>query len=321
MTDATKAILTKSLAILGFCVTVALIIWLIIMALGRLPSAFNSLASIADSVNLRKEISALEVTLEKTVVNSGEPFRVAWTDTKQDGIYRFVYPCAPGMTILFRDPEGTFRPMRCDEPLALPATVHALTLVASSTKDRFADVIFRAEFTESLDTTPITGSAKLTIVNAGIPVGGGAATSTATTTVVTKPVSPTSTSTQPAPKPVVPAQPITTLVYPQSDPNGFTDLALTIAPVTSAHGYATVRFTIKNLGTKTSSDWSFTADLPSGNEDYTSIQYAGLKPKEYMVFTMGFTVPERGNNRIEIDTHVSNDTNNANNSGSVNVSR
>ena len=88
MTDENKAILTKALAILGFCVTIALIIWLIVMAFSRMPSAFSSLSGIANSINLREEISSLEVTLEKKVVNSGELFEINWTDTNTEGTYR-----------------------------------------------------------------------------------------------------------------------------------------------------------------------------------------------------------------------------------------
>ena len=212
MTDENKAILTKALAILGFCVTIALIIWLIVMAFSRMPSAFSSLSGIANSINLREEISSLEVTLEKKVVNSGELFEINWTDTNTEGTYRLGYSCADGMLVLFRDPEGKFRPIRCGEPLSLPNKVHSLSLVASSTKNRFADVTFRMQFSESETVTPIEGFAKLTVVNAMIPVGNATTTpseSTATSTSGT-PVATSTTSTgggstvTPKPTPIQP---------------------------------------------------------------------------------------------------------------------
>lgn len=324
MTDENKAVLTKALAILGFCVTIALIIWLIVMAFNRMPSAFSSLSGIADSINLREEISSIEVTLEKKVVNSGEPFEINWTDTQTEGTYRLGYSCADGMLVLFRDPQGTFRPIRCGEPLSLPSNVHSLSLVASSTKDRFTDVTFRVQFAESEAVTPIEGAAKITIVNAALPVGSATGTpseNTATTTGATPSATSTattggSTGTQPAP--VHPPKPITTIVYPQSDPNGFTDLSVTMTDMGGSTYSNTIRFTVKNIGTKTSQDWSFDVDLPSPNDDYASTRYAGLKPQEYMVFTMSFSDSDR-DGRITVTADVSGDANSANNRASLNI--
>ena len=328
MSESSKAILTKILAILGFCVTVALIIWLIITLIGRAPGAFSSLANIADGINLRKELTKLDVTLEKGVVNSGEPFEISWTDTKHDGTYRLGYACTEGMTIFFKDPEGTFRPMRCGEQLlSLPTDITSLGLVASSTKDRFTDVTFRVLFSESTTTPPLEGTAKLTVVNASIPVGGGTSTVATSTPAEETPSAPTSTPTKPATpgtgsgsgsgSTYVPVpQTVTQYVYPQSNPNGYTDLAVTIKEAGALNGYSeySVTFMVKNIGTKTSGSWSFDGDLPNG-EDYTSTQYAGLKPQEYMTFTMtvplpGYTFAEP---RATFTVSVHNDANLENN--------
>ncbi len=331
MSESTKEVFAKILAIFGFCVTVALIIWLIITAIGRAPHWFASLASVADSVNLRKETSTLEVSVAKSVVNSGEPFDLSWTDTNHAGAYRLGYACADGVTIFFKDPENVFRPMKCgDQFLSLPADLTSITLVASSTKDRFTDVNFRVLFAESTSTTPIEGTAKVTVVNAKI-----AASSTSTvpaphasTTSTHTSETPAATSTTHADAGDAPTRPCNTnawdcsssvdyidplpmegevpsssatpapvhstpvYTYPQSNPNGYTDLAVTVesAGAVGAYEQYTVTFTIKNIGTKTSGAWSFNADLPGG-EDYTSMQYAPLKPQEYMTFTLSAPLP------------------------------
>ena len=321
MSEASKAILTKVLAIVGFCVTIALIIWLIITLVGRAPGAFSSLANVADGINLRKELTKLDVTLEKSVVNSSEPFEISWTDTKHEGAYQLGYTCTEGMMVFFRDPEGTFRPMRCGEQmLSLPADVTKLGIVASSTKDRFTDVTFRVLFSASTTTDPIEGSAKLTVVNAGIPAG---STSTAATSTPSHDTEDTATSTATAPTPTgSPSTPapvthtVTKYVYPQSDANGYTDLAITIQEAGALGAYAeySVTFMVKNIGTKTSGTWSFHGDLPNG-DDYASTQYAGLKPQEYMVFTMTFPLPGYtfAEPRATFTASVSNDANLENN--------
>lgn len=333
MSETSKAILTKVLAILGFCVTIALIIWLIITLIGKAPGAFSSLAGVANSINLHKELSALAVTTDKKVANSGEPFELSWTDTKHPGTYHLGYACTEGMLVLFQNTDGTLRPLRCgDEMLPLPATVTKLSLVASSTKDRFSDVTFTVRFSDATSTKPLEGSVKVTVVNANIPVGGISqnATSTGEATnpnaSTTNPTGGDSHTTKPSPKPgtgttAPPVQhTVPQYVYPQSNPNGYTDLAVTIKSAQATGNYAlyTVTFMVKNIGTKTSNTWSFYANLPNG-EDYTSTQYAGLKPQEYMLFTMSIPLPGYtfAIPKATYTVSVANDSNSTNNSANT----
>jgi hypothetical protein len=321
MGEASKGVLTKILAILGFCVTIALIIWLIITIIAKAPGAFRSLAGIADDINLHKELSALEVTPEKDVVNSGEPFTLTWTDTDHEGTYQVGYACADGMTVFFQDPDETFHPMRCGaDMLSLPAEVTDLTLIASSTKDRVTDVTFRVLFSESTTTTPIEGTAKVTVMNPEISVG-------ATTTPVRIEEEPDETPVSSVPasqgsgtqQASVPHA-VTTSVYPQSDPNGYADLAVTVKEAAALDRYSeyAVSFMVKNIGTKTSGAWSFHADLP-GSEDYASTQYAGLKPQEYMLFTMTFPIPgyTYAEPQASFTVFTAGDTNTGNNTAST----
>lgn len=334
MSETSKAILTKVLAILGFCVTIALIIWLIITLIGKAPGAFSSLAGVANSINLHKELSALAVTTDKKVANSGEPFELSWTDTKHPGTYQVGYACTEGMLVLFKNTDGTLHPLRCgDEMLPLPAEVTKLSLVASSTKDRFTDVNFTVRFSDATSTKPLEGSVKVTVVNASIPVGGLLQNATSTPGATTNPNASTTNptgedthTTKPSPKPgtgttVPPVQhTVPHYVYPQSNPNGYTDLAVTIKNATAVGNYTayTVTFMIKNIGTKTSNAWSFYANLPDGN-DYTSMQYAGLKPQEYMIFTMSIPLPGYtfAIPKATYTVSVANDTNLSNNTAST----
>ena len=75
-----------------------------------------------------------------------------------------------------------------------------------------------------------------------------------------------------------------------------------------------VRFEVKNIGTKTSEDWTFSITLPSGFT-YSSEEEAPLKPNERAVFTLGFNVsdaPEVATIKASVTEET--DTNKENNS-------
>jgi len=116
----------------------------------------------------------------------------------------------------------------------------------------------------------------------------------------------TSTSTTPAPVAKKPApQPIqykTVVTYkkPVSDPNGLVDLNMTFVGVGSLNssqrfvlgklpekGQGAIQFTVKNIGTKTSSDWTFKLDLPNGSTMTSSVQKP-LQPNESSTLTVVF---------------------------------
>ncbi len=119
-----------------------------------------------------------------------------------------------------------------------------------------------------------------------------------TTTPVTKP------------KPLFKTVPVVVTRMPVSNPNGFADLAVTFIgvgtynpntntfnPQTALTGSAAaaLRFEVKNIGTKTSGDWQFSATLPTDPTfTYNSPVEAGLKPNERQVITLQFTAASSG---------------------------
>ncbi len=137
--------------------------------------------------------------------------------------------------------------------------------------------------------------------------------------VIETPSTPTtdiSTSTKvvkPAPaKPVAPVEYKTVVTYktPVSDPRGYTDFETTFVSVgqmTSANKFVAsdkiisgetnaMQFKVKNIGTKTSTDWSFVAELPSGSSMISKTQ-SPLKPSETTTLTIVFDVDRRDNSR------------------------
>ncbi|MFZ2252709.1 MAG: hypothetical protein WAW13_00880 [Minisyncoccia bacterium] len=336
-----RGVAIKSIAIIGFFATIIFIVWLATEGIKRAPAAFSSLASIAESVSTYRAVHELNIATEKTVVNSDESFQITWTDVKQAGEYHFSYACTSGVDLLVRSGDGALVPVSCTDTLSLPATVHGLFLSVNSEDMRFTDIPLKVSFTNVKNTETLESEAKVTVVNATIPTTPqpvASATTTKPTEVATakpepvKPVEVTeSTSSTPvvtaAPKPA--AKPVTTIVYPQSNPNGYSDLSI----ITLGSGILkndiftytakydrdlrnSIKFDIRNIGTKTSKGWRFETILPNGTI-FKSDTQAGLMPNEHVEFTLSFTIDEHSKTdlvKITNTVYTSDDTNSKNNS-------
>ncbi len=203
--------------------------------------------------------------------------------------------------------------------------VKYLPLVVSiQCEERSSNQTFTITFTDTKNEITLTDTTTVRVVNAEIPFGGVTPEETETpeSDDVTPPTPP-----QPAPKPVV------TIVYPQSDPYGYTDLAVTTLGagalvngifVPSAHydrdQRNAIKFDIKNIGTKTSGTWTFTTRLPSG-VIYESEPQVPLMPLEHVEFTLSFGIEDEDDGSTKVTTTVStkNDTNSGNNTSAWTV--
>lgn len=333
----TKSLVTKVLAIIGFFATGVLIAWLVVFAIKMAPSAFSSLASIAGSIQNYRPINEISIATENSVVNSAESFQVSWTDVKQEGEYHFTYTCTPGVSLGVRDGDGLVTPIKCTDILTLPATAHGIFVTITSDEIRLTDVPLKVTFTNSEKNISLESEMKITVVNATIPVR------EEFPTVVTPEASPEPEKTESAPEPVVVTAPepqptatpkpiaptmVTTVIYPQSNPNGYTDLKVTtLGSGILKNGVFTytakydrdlrnaIKFDIKNIGTKTSGTWTFKTILPSGVIYESPIQRA-LKPLEHVEFTLGFDLEDNSKDLVKITNTVytKNDSNSRNNS-------
>ena len=76
----------------------------------------------------------------------------------------------------------------------------------------------------------------------------------------------------------------------------------------------TIQFAVKNIGTKTSGDWTFTAELPLGQE-YVSAKQTPLKPNERALLTITFpAVTDTKLQRFGLQTSTTGDVVSKNNS-------
>ncbi len=322
-----RALVIKTLAIVGFMATAVLIVWLAVQGLKHLPAAFGSLASIAETIREYRPAKDLTLATEKTVVNSGESLVLSWTDMKEtDGTYSLRYSCASGVTLEVRTHEGDLTSLTCTETLPLREDVQTLTVNVISTEARFIDVpvtlTFTSERTETKEST-----AKVTVVNASVP-SGVLVEVTETTPEVVLPTIPVIVEGPKTETPAVSA-PTQALVYPTSNPYGFTDLSVsTLGIGTIEHGVFTytagyednersvIKFEVKNIGTKTSNTWLFRSILPDG-DIYTSPIQLALKPGERIEFTLAFDFEDNSRRddfvKITNTLSISGDTNLKNN--------
>jgi len=346
VTPESKTAAIKTLAIIGFIAAVILGLWIAVQLIQALPTAFKNLASIADGLYGRGSVFVL--TTEKEIINSGEPFNIYWTNVTKDGEFTLTYQCADGISAEVRDESGAIVPLLCGKAITLSqgnleGGKETLEVVVKAEKQRFTDVLFTvAFFPESSESALYEKNLSVTVVNATIPQGGivqGIGTTTKpvvkpvpTKPVVAKPV--VKPAYTPTPKPTgYYTVPVSTTGYQASNPNGFTDLDVKLIGVgTMSNGVfhakstleknddAAMQFSVKNIGTKTSSDWTYKASFPSEDDTYTSGKQSSLLPGERAIVTIRFTTDdETGTETAKVSVTGGNDTKSGNNSDSKSV--
>lgn len=319
--------LVKLFAIIGFFALIAVGVWLMVQGVRLFPSAFSSLASIAETVNKYRPQTELVIELEKNIVNSGETFTMNWTDMGP-GTYTFTHTCAESITLAVRTSDGLLQNVSCTDSLSLPSDVLGLFVSVNAREQRFSDVALTVTFDGETGDNHVAES-RVTVVNATIPTKPVAVVPNeialpekpAVTPTPKPEVAPVTVAKPavPAPStpvtPVRPSQPATAVVavLPKSYENGFIDLRASYLGVgTIVNGSfvpkatfteddkAAFRFEVKNIGTKISSEWSYKLTLP-GDVTYTSDPQTGLMPNERAVFTVGFDLTETRASAVTID--------------------
>jgi hypothetical protein len=330
-----KEAFIKALAIVGFLCAIVLLVVIAVKVVTYIPSAFSSLASIADSVYNYQGEETLVVTTPSTVVKTDEGFAITWKDMGKPGIYSFTINCIDGITADVRTKEGDITSIACGESIDLAKDQTSLEIVIHTSKDRFTDVPYTLTFTPSdprLES--VTTSSRVTIINASIPTGTTVTDSenkpeeTVTTEPTTKPEETPVVTTPVVTKPQEPTY-IETPIYaiPVSNPNGKIDLqvrlvgvgvvdgsSFTLVPELEAGEAGAIRFAVKNIGTKTAEDWSFAAELPS-DMSFDSEDQKALKPNEEAIITLNFTgISRTGVESFGVTVSAAGDVSSANNS-------
>ena len=325
-----RDVVVKVLAITGFLVTVAVVVWGATLAVKQAPRVFSSLASIVESMQAYRPLHELTITTQKTVVNSAESFEILWTDVRQTGEYAFTYTCTEGIALQVRGENDSLMPMSCTDTLTLPATVHGLYLTIDSTTSRFTDVPLHVSFTNTDKSEAFENTVKITVVNAGIEIKEQTIPEMPEVIVI-PPVQPTEEAVTETPVIDTPTTPVT--ITAPSQVSRQSDLAMTIlgsgvirnGVFSFTQRYDrdlnnALRFDVKNVGTAVSDTWYFNAVLPSGKV-YTSPKQSALRPGDHIEFTLGFYLDGDSGAQATLTTmlYSTTDTNESNDSKSITV--
>ncbi len=331
----TKNAIIKTLAIIGFIVGLVLAVWLAVQAVRLLPSAFSTLASIAENLRSGEE-SEFTVATDKSIVNSGEPITLSWTLLRTEGEYTFSYECAEGISAEIRRANGATVSIDCDSEVTLPADENRTQVTFESEKNRFTDVRYTVRFAADKKDLSFERSALITLVNPDIsenrPTTGG---SPAPGSGANEEPAPQTGGSQGGRGPVGGYITVPTVVteYPVSNPNGYSDLEVTFLGVGTLSGNrftkrsyleegerGALQFAVRNVGTKTSSEWYFSAELPTDPSfTFSSSRQDGLRPNERQIITLQFDNVSDRDERIEVRATGGDDTRTANNRFSTNV--
>ncbi|MEK7462251.1 MAG: CARDB domain-containing protein [Patescibacteria group bacterium] len=301
----------RAFIVIGFFALIALIGWLSVQIVAYTPSAFSSLASLAQGISQYKEAvfdsESLPITSGLTNLESGKTATITWEKDDRPGTYTFSYSCTDGVTLEIVSPEG-MRSVSCDMRYSLGDT-DSVTLVVDSSKTESTNLSYAISFMRANDIGPIRIGEQTVMILPSTTLAEevkeegavlGETDKKEDEFVKDEIVTPETT------KPIVVTQPTTEYVYevPLSNPKGFTDLATRfigtgaivngkfVAGSIERKDDGAIQFEIKNIGTKTSEPWGFSVTLPDG-DTYTSPKQAALKPNERATITIGFATPDK----------------------------
>ena len=322
----------KTLAVLGLVTIIILIAWLAVQIVKVFPSAVTSLASIADTVYNydpdESEPVLLDIDPQTTPATAGTETKITWSPLNT-GTYTFSYECTDGMSVNLQSAVSQFTSADCAKTYDL-GNVSNVSLVINSEKHFETDFHYTISYFKKNELNPsLVVKESFQIINPRL------ATSTPEVEAQepeTKPEIET-----PNIKPVTPTKPtVGTPTYqyqysynlPVSNPNGYTDLVITYLGVGQTNNSGrfvntgqlsrniegAIQFSVKNIGTKTSGDWTFKTKLPD-DINFESAKQVALKPNERTIITVAFgALSDRGTETFSVEVLTNNDSNRRNNS-------
>lgn len=275
---------TSIIAIVGFIIIIAIALWGAVNAVRLAPSFFGTLASPFSK-------KSITITAPKEA-RAGEPITVSWTKAAGEGTYVFAYECKPGFFFQAARPDATFGPVPCGTPFASPGNETALRMIPTLASPGTVNVPFSISLMQQNGERLASGTTSIRIMME----------SGATTT----------------PPAVVPPTSGTTTPPAQTGTPDLMTRILSIEPVYGT-GISTARFEIKNVGTRPSGAWAFTANLPTfSGYTYRSPSQKSLNPGDGIVFTLRFDNAAGGTFTVKADpANAISELNEANNTASV----
>lgn len=286
----------KGLAVLGFVALIIFILWVIISLFSFVPSLISQLASLNKATDVD---SALIITSAPTSATHGESIFIDWDPVESAESYSISYTCNPDINVEIRMSNGTIEDLPCDTQYSLgQATSAYLFTYAPNTE---ATTITYSINTQLENGDTVSNDQNLEVTNQNPSEETATEENDSKEDAVEEP-EPEET-TEETPTQVTYRE--YTYKIPVSDPNGYTDLSLVykgVGVLNSSHDFTSqsklavgelgaIRISVKNVGTRTSESWTYTAKLPN-DTTYKSPKQTPLKPNEEATITLGFYVPK-----------------------------
>lgn len=318
----------RGLVIAGLVGLIFLIAWLSIQIINIAPSAFSSLASIADGISQYQETMVdegdpLELAVVAGVIDSGDTTVLSWKVSPEAGTYSLSHSCVEGVKLSVLNEDGV-RDIECGTNYNL-GDVSEVTIIPTVETTEYVEVPYTITYSRLNETTAYrTGSATITTVNRdeeSVPEEVVEETPTEEVDAVTTPAEET-----------VGEELVYEFEYkiPVSDPNGNIDLATKFVSVgdivdnryvvgeLQQNSTGAIQFEVKNIGTKTSEDWKFSITLPDGST-YNSDNQEPLKPNERATLIIGIQTIDDASHTFVGKLTTDEDSSSVNNTFSRNV--
>lgn len=323
--------ITKILAIIGLIALLALAAWVSVQVIRFAPSVFSSVSSGVSSATVSitslfgGQEQPLSFDMQSLSATSGQAAVLTFTHAaaQENQEYALTFSCTPGATLAAQtNDDGSFDELSCGEPHIFVSEQQSITVRPSLLLDdqesaemtiTLAALAESGEAAYSDDTLVTVRRGTALVEKSGAdtddePQEDGAEDSEER--VQQRPTG--------APQAAAPAaapsrqQPEREVVFVPgtgaSDPSGRPDLALRVLATgmqvevdgedrffavdeVPADENAAVKFEVINLGTKTSEEFTFAAELPIiGNDDYLfeSDTQQALRPGERIEYTLAF---------------------------------
>lgn len=311
----------KTFALIGFIVVIAVLMWGAVQLVQGVPNAVSFVATAFQGAQITTT-TPITLSPRENLVLTGDAATLSWNTQEVAGTYKIAYQCAKNITLSASVNGNTLSvPCGTDTIIGRQGT-DAIALTFISEERRFVEMPVTLTFipeNELLETESETFT--FTVFNKNISILDGIEIEE-NVTEDTADNTPT------------PSTPIVTSVIPVSDPNGFINLDATYLGVgtiesntfisstqleTSERG--AIRFEVKNIGTKTSDDWTFDITLPTDPVvTFTSETQEALKPNERSVLTLGFDdVSEPGVYTVRVSVITEDDIVGSNNTFEIPV--
>lgn len=314
-----KEIVIQGLIVIAAILCVILVSWGIIKLVPAVISSVQTGGTSLSSIFKPKE--SLTVSASPQVAANGTPISLSWTHVSRTstGTYSISYDCAPGLAVKIRNNAGGYQTFACGKQLPV-GDVAGIILAATSSQNRLVQTPVTVTFTDSATgAAGVAGQVPVTITNDSLPFTSASenssASSAGTETAVATPAK-TSTYTTQRTQYGKPDLKLTILGTGVVDPSTGQFVG---SQAFGANQKAAVRFSVSNIGARSSGSWTWSAVFPDG-QVYNPARQASLAPGSSVVFTLGFDNYGSGDGKLTIsvdDIQAVPDANRNNNAATI----